>query len=1077
METLVVVAGLWFLASPFAFLAVLVAARAATSRADALERELFTAKLGWDGLANRLSELETTLRTPQRDMGPYRLAAAGPVSSRLPEPEPEPVPVPVLGSAREAAPGVASAATGAPRPLASAVARSRAGAEARAGGGAGAEGTRGRSGSGSGTGSGSGSGSGSEAEAEADAGADVGAGAGTGADTDADGGAGAGTAGESWERWIGVRGAAAMGAAVLVLAGLYFFKFSIDRGWLTPTLRVLMGSLAGAGCVVASELTLRRRHVVLANWLAGAGIAILYIAFWAARSVFDLVSTEVAFALMGVTTAGCVLLSVRHGSLAIAVLGLMGGFATPVALSSGSDRPLALFGYVLLLDGALLFLARRRRWPMLAVLSLAGTTLYQALWMGLRMGPERVELGVALLVVFSALFTAASEGRPATAADGAPPPVWQAALQPISVLLPFVFALAFAGADVGDRLAPLGVLLFTLSAGACFVARLQRGPWLAGGAAAANVVVLGLWIGRHAGAGDSLWPVAALVCGLALLFHGALELSRRARPAGDDFAPGAGSIAPAVSSLGGTLLLLGASASAGGAPWLALGACSLLAALSLRHASFPGREPLATFASVALGLALSTTFVAGHGSADFPPAWLWCAVLIAVGAGLAALASRGAAAEADGGVEPRARWAHHGAAAFALLSMGVLLPDPVAWPPWTAAGAVTAFAALAWLASSALGTPGWSTAATAAVVLVCSIAMPAWTAHAGATTALAMIAAMAIALAAAPLFASASLRSRAWTWRVAAMAPVALAIAALDVWTHAFGWRHAAALPASVALLSLAMLGAVARRDPSSTARGWFFGVACASVTVALGLELRNEWLTIGWAVEALALLALWRRLDRPALKYTALAHLAVVVVRLVINPAVLDYHEHSTTPVLNWIALTYGPPAMALFAAWAMLRDLEVPRLRAWETSTTRPTAALAASTCAAAGALVVFVWLNLTIVDAFAEGPRLTLELARLPARDLTISLAWAVYALALLGLGMRRASRALRWTSLGLVLITASKVFLYDLAHLGDLYRVASLVGLAASLIVISLAYQRFVFAQANTAHTPARARRAA
>jgi uncharacterized membrane protein len=41
-----------------------------------------------------------------------------------------------------------------------------------------------------------------------------------------------------------------------------------------------------------------------------------------------------------------------------------------------------------------------------------------------------------------------------------------------------------------------------------------------------------------------------------------------------------------------------------------------------------------------------------------------------------------------------------------------------------------------------------------------------------------------------------------------------------------------------------------------------------------------------------------------------------------------------------------------------------------------------------------------------------------------------------------------------------VTVVKVFLYDLGELEDLYRVASLLGLAVSLILVSLAYQRFV-----------------
>ncbi|HSN55532.1 MAG TPA: DUF2339 domain-containing protein, partial [Candidatus Sulfomarinibacteraceae bacterium] len=108
-----------------------------------------------------------------------------------------------------------------------------------------------------------------------------------------------------------------------------------------------------------------------------------------------------------------------------------------------------------------------------------------------------------------------------------------------------------------------------------------------------------------------------------------------------------------------------------------------------------------------------------------------------------------------------------------------------------------------------------------------------------------------------------------------------------------------------------------------------------------------------------------------------------------------------------------------------------------------------------------VVFAWINLAIADAFATGSALELSLERLPARDLTTSVAWAAYALVLLAIGVRSRSGSLRWLSLGILVLTLGKVFLHDLGELEDLYRVASLVGLAVSLIVVSLIYQRFVF----------------
>jgi uncharacterized membrane protein len=93
------------------------------------------------------------------------------------------------------------------------------------------------------------------------------------------------------------------------------------------------------------------------------------------------------------------------------------------------------------------------------------------------------------------------------------------------------------------------------------------------------------------------------------------------------------------------------------------------------------------------------------------------------------------------------------------------------------------------------------------------------------------------------------------------------------------------------------------------------------------------------------------------------------------------------------------------------------------------------------------VFVWLYLTIADWFATGDVLRLDFERLPARDLATSIAWALYALLLLllGLGVRRRSVSLRWVSLGVMMVTIAKVFPYDLGELQDLYRVASLLGL--------------------------------
>jgi uncharacterized membrane protein len=109
----------------------------------------------------------------------------------------------------------------------------------------------------------------------------------------------------------------------------------------------------------------------------------------------------------------------------------------------------------------------------------------------------------------------------------------------------------------------------------------------------------------------------------------------------------------------------------------------------------------------------------------------------------------------------------------------------------------------------------------------------------------------------------------------------------------------------------------------------------------------------------------------------------------------------------------------------------------------------------------VLVFAWISLQIFNHYATGTRVWITFSRLQERDLTLSIAWAIYALVLLVLGMRRHVGALRWVSLALFIATIAKVFLYDLASLEGLYRVGSMFGLAVSLLIVSLLYQRLVF----------------
>jgi uncharacterized membrane protein len=79
---------------------------------------------------------------------------------------------------------------------------------------------------------------------------------------------------------------------------------------------------------------------------------------------------------------------------------------------------------------------------------------------------------------------------------------------------------------------------------------------------------------------------------------------------------------------------------------------------------------------------------------------------------------------------------------------------------------------------------------------------------------------------------------------------------------------------------------------------------------------------------------------------------------------------------------------------------------------------------------------------------------------AQDLTYTLAWLVFGLGLLGVGIAWRSHAARIAALALITVTVVKGFLYDLSSLGGLYRVGSFVGLAVSLALVAIALQKYV-----------------
>ena len=857
------------------------------------------------------------------------------------------------------------------------------------------------------------------------------------------------------EQMIGQRAAPLVAAVALGLAGLMFFKYSIEHGLFPPWSRVVVGTIVGLAAVVSSERLRGRDYALTANGLAAGGLVVLYAACWAAGVRYELIPNALAFALMIATTAAGCALSWRHRSEAIAIIGLVGGFATPVLLSTGQDRPIGLFGYVLLLDLGLLYLARARGWRRLVLLSFAATVFFEAYWIFTRLDPARLWIGLGIAATFGLLFAFADDERAGVEGKS------RASVHAAAVLVPFAFALYFAGrAELGPAPWPIALLLVVLSAAAGWLARIHDEPALGTAAVAASLAVLGVWLARHDLTAGTAWQLAAGVLALGAVAHAYVEVDREpARRLPDG--PG---LAAVLGTFGGMALVLLAIDRSPVTPWPWHLATAGLTALAVRHGVRPQRLPLLAAAGFAVALVVVSlhAWMTREGMASariLPLAW-------AVGFQLVALTRRDASVRAA---------ADHGAAAHAaLLALG--LTGALTSSVWDPALAL-ALGALVLLAAARLGSGLWLAGAVAATAWVHTV----WSHQSGigaATQAWGLMLGFGavVLMTAWPLLAGRAFATDRTAWRAAALSGAAFFVALRHLWIARFGGDAIGLLPVLLAAIVLAVAAGARSRWPAdspmwTSSMAWLSAAALALLALAVPLQLEREWITIGWALQGLAVLVIWTRIDHPGLKYFGVALLLASTLRLVANPAVLGYYPRSSWRVVNWLAYTYLVPAAALVAAARLLAERERERLRDWERGRLYaypyPTAAVA---CGLSALLVVFVWINLAIADWFSTGPSLRVSFGSMPARDLATSIAWALYALVLLALGVARTSAALRWTSLALLVVTIAKVFLHDLGELRDLYRVASLVGLAISLFLVSAAYQRFVFRREPSAEAP-------
>ena len=316
-----------------------------------------------------------------------------------------------------------------------------------------------------------------------------------------------------WESLIGVKLFSWIAGIALVLAALFFLSYSVEHGWLSPPVRASLGLLTGVALLLVCELRVARDYTFTANAMDGAGIAILYATLFAIYALWHLLPASAVFAMMLIVTAIAVLLSIRRDSVFIALLGLVGGFATPALLSTGENKPIALFSYLLLLNVGLMWVAIRRRWPLLTALSVVFTVVYEWGWIGKFLTLSQLPLAAGIFVIFAATAAASLFMRRRIDAE-------QGRFDLVAISsagLPILFAIYVATvANYGVQYNVLFTFLLLISSGLSVIA-IVRGPawlhWLGG-----STIALVLVVWRASSYTPQAWPaILAWIAGFLVV--------------------------------------------------------------------------------------------------------------------------------------------------------------------------------------------------------------------------------------------------------------------------------------------------------------------------------------------------------------------------------------------------------------------------------------------------------------------------------------------------------------------------------------------------------------------------------
>lgn len=171
-----------------------------------------------------------------------------------------------------------------------------------------------------------------------------------------------------------------LGALFVICSILYLFKFTLDQGWITNSMKTGAGLLLGAGLGLAGFKLILGKRRFIGELVSGLGSAVLYATFAFSGVYYALWDSITVFIAMLALTIGLTLLSYLFDLRVLMNLALLGSLAAPLFLRPEQDQAFSLFLYLLVINGGYFWLSIRKLWAEFRLLAFVGTWLTYAVY-------------------------------------------------------------------------------------------------------------------------------------------------------------------------------------------------------------------------------------------------------------------------------------------------------------------------------------------------------------------------------------------------------------------------------------------------------------------------------------------------------------------------------------------------------------------------------------------------------------------------------------------------------------------------------------------------------------------------